>query len=85
MSCAERSPEKASKIGSLNETIDQKQPDLPESSKFSMASDSTALITSLQNMPLARSEKGSNISSHDPGLCLAIGWVAFLLQFGGLS
>ena len=80
--CPERSTREATKISSEHKTISQEQLDLPERAELLTASHSTTPIIAIQTMPMKfgshNSNKGS--SSHDPELCLAMGWVVFWLH-----
>ncbi|KAL2319077.1 hypothetical protein Fmac_032953 [Flemingia macrophylla] len=71
--CHESSPEEASKT-SLHETVDQEQPDLPESATVLMPSNSTSLTINLQVVPVvAKRENSNKVALHDTELCLAMG------------
>nr|KYP74869.1 hypothetical protein KK1_007562 [Cajanus cajan] len=71
--CHENSPGEASKI-SLNEAVGQEQPDLPESARVLMPSNSTCLTINLQAVPVVvKRENSSKVALQDSELCLAMG------------
>ncbi|KAF7817642.1 uncharacterized protein G2W53_031611 [Senna tora] len=73
-SCGEGSPREAAKTNSLNEAICQKQSELLDNARFSLASDGVDPKLDLQTMPtLVRSENGNEVAMKYSRLRLAMG------------